>query len=195
MTLGDRVAVMRAGLLQQVGPPQELYENPVNLFVAGFIGSPSMNFVPGTIEGGTLKTPFGEIKLPDEKRKKLEENDSNAKDVIVGIRPEDFEDAELVGDQKEEGQTIKAKVEVLESLGSDKFAYFTVEGKQARAKELEEVARDAGTDSLTAEGDGIRVTARLDVTSKAAEDEELEVWFDARKLHVFDPESGKNLTL
>jgi multiple sugar transport system ATP-binding protein len=195
MTLGDRVAVMRAGLLQQVGPPQELYENPVNLFVAGFIGSPSMNFLPGTIEGGTLKTPFGDIKLPDEKRKKLEESDSKAREVIVGIRPEDFEDAELVGDQKDEGQVIKAKVEVLESLGSDKFAYFTVEGKQARAKELEEVARDAGTDSLTAEGDGIRVTARLDVTSKAAEDQELEVWFDARKLHVFDPESGKNLTL
>ena len=195
MTLGDRVAVMRAGLLQQVGPPQELYENPVNLFVAGFIGSPSMNFLPGTIEGGTLKTPVGEIRLPDEKRKKLEESDSKAREVIVGIRPEDFEDAELVGDQKNEGQVIKAKVEVLESLGSDKFAYFTVEGKQARAKELEEVARDAGTDSLTAEGDGIRVTARLDVTSKAAEDQELEVWFDARKLHVFDPESGKNLTL
>ena len=195
MTLGDRVAVMRAGLLQQVGPPQELYENPVNLFVAGFIGSPAMNFLPGTIEGGTLKTPIGDIQLPDEKRKKLEESDSKARDVIVGIRPEDFEDAELVGDQKDEGQIINATVEVLESLGSDKFAYFTVEGKRAMAKELEEVARDAGTESLSGEGDGIRVTARLDVTSKAAEDESLDVWVDVRKVHVFDPESGKNLTL
>jgi multiple sugar transport system ATP-binding protein len=194
MTLGDRVAVMRGGLLQQVGPPQELYENPVNLFVAGFIGSPSMNFLPGTVDGGTVKTPIGEISLPDEKRKSLEEHNVTSKDVVVGIRPEDFEDAELVGDQKDKGHVINTTVEVLESLGSDKFAYFSVEGKAARAKELEEVARDAGTESL-AEGDGIRVTARLDVTSKAAEDENLDIWFDARKVHVFDPESGKNLTL
>jgi multiple sugar transport system ATP-binding protein len=193
MTLGDRVAVMRGGLLQQVGPPQELYENPVNLFVAGFIGSPSMNFLPGTIEGATVKTPLGDIKMPDEKRKKLEENKSSTRDVVIGIRPEDFEDAELVGDQKGEGHVITVTVDVLESLGSDKFAYFKIEGQAAKAKELEEVARDAGTENLSE--DGIRVTARLDVTSKAAEDEELEIWFDTRKLHVFDPESGKNLTL
>jgi multiple sugar transport system ATP-binding protein len=194
MTLGDRVAVMRGGLLQQVGPPQELYENPVNLFVAGFIGSPSMNFLPGTIEGGRVKTPIGEITLPDEKRRNLESSGAGSKEVVVGMRPEDFEDAELVGDQKDEGHVIEPTVEVLESLGSDKFAYFSIEGKAARAKELEEVAADAGTESL-AEGNGIRVTARLDVTSKVAEDEKLKIWFDTRKVHVFDPESGKNLTL
>ncbi|HYN35523.1 MAG TPA: sn-glycerol-3-phosphate ABC transporter ATP-binding protein UgpC [Actinomycetota bacterium] len=194
MTLGDRVAVMKAGLLQQVGAPAELYEHPVNLFVAGFIGSPSMNFLPATIEGGTLKSPLGDIQMKDEMRKKIESSESKSKDVIVGIRPEHFEDAELVGDNREHGHTIEADIDVLESLGSDKFAYFNVEGDRAVAKDLEDVAKDAGTENLAPDG-GLQISARLDVTSKAAEDEKLEIWFDLRKIQVFDPESGKNLTL
>jgi multiple sugar transport system ATP-binding protein len=194
MTLGDRVAVMKAGLLQQVGAPSELYEHPVNLFVAGFIGSPSMNFLPATLEGGTLKSPLGDIELRDEMRKKIESHENKSKDLIVGIRPEHFEDVELVGDNREHGHTLDAKIEVLESLGSDKFAYFNVEGDRAVAKDLEDVAKDAGTENLAPDG-GLQITARLDVTSKAAEDENLEIWFDIRKIQVFDPESGKNLTL
>ncbi|MEA2485000.1 MAG: multiple sugar transport system ATP-binding protein [Actinomycetota bacterium] len=194
MTLGDRVAVMSGGALQQVGPPQELYENPSNLFVAGFIGSPSMNFLPGELEGGTIKTPLGDMQLPDEMRQKVEEHGSKDSGVVVGIRPEDFEDAELVGDKREHGQVIEAEIDVLESLGSDKFAYFTVQGERAVAKQLEEIARDAGAEDRVS-GDGIQVTARLDAASKAQEDSKLEIWIDVSKMHVFDPDSGKNLTL
>jgi multiple sugar transport system ATP-binding protein len=194
MTLGDRVAVMSGGILQQVGPPQELYENPSNLFVAGFIGSPSMNFLPGNLEAGTIKTPLGDMQLPDEMRKKVEEHGSKSSDVVVGIRPEDFEDAELVGDKKERGQVIEADIDVLESLGSDKFAYFTVKGERAVAKQLEEIAKDAGAEDRVS-ADGIQVTARLDAASKAEEDAKLEIWIDVSKVHVFDPDSGKNLTL
>jgi multiple sugar transport system ATP-binding protein len=194
MTLGDRVAVMSGGALQQVGPPQELYESPSNLFVAGFIGSPSMNFLPGSLEAGTIKTPLGDMQLPDEMRKKVEEHQSKSSDVVVGIRPEDFEDAELVGDKRDRGQVIEAEIDVLESLGSDKFAYFTVKGERAVAKQLEEIARDAGAEDRVS-ADGIQVTARLDAASKAQEDAKLEIWIDVSKVHVFDPDSGKNLTL
>ena len=104
MTLGDRVAVLRKGILQQVASPRELYNNPINLFVAGFIGSPSMNFLPATLRGGKLDLPFGEIPLPDEFVSRLGHDE---KPVIVGIRPEDFEDADLVDDRdRERGSTL-----------------------------------------------------------------------------------------
>ena len=194
MTLGDRVAVMSGGELQQVGPPQELYESPSNLFVAGFIGSPAMNFLPGTLEAGTIKTPLGDFTLPDEKRRKVEEHGSRSQGVVVGIRPEDFEDAELVGENRDRGHVLQAEIDVLESLGSDKFAYFTIQGERAVAKQLEEVARDAGAEDRVS-GDGIQVTARLDAASKAKEDQNMEIWVDVGKVHVFDPDTGKNLTL
>src|SRR5919197_3024818 len=191
MTLGDRVAVMSAGVIQQVGPPEELYSSPKNLFVAGFIGSPAMNFLPATLEGGVLHSPLGDLKLPDEKRSKLERRGDGKRDVIVGLRPEDFEDTSLVGEKRSQGATIEATVDLLESLGSDKFAYFTVRGERATARQLDEVARDVGA-SETIRGEGIQVTARLDAPSKATEDGRLEFWFDLRRLHVFDPESGEN---
>src|SRR4051794_31456631 len=93
MTLGDRVAVMRAGILQQVDSPRELYDDPRNIFVAGFIGSPAMNFFTGSIEGDTIRTPMGAVPLRDELRRALESHGSGSRDVIVGVRPEDFEDA------------------------------------------------------------------------------------------------------
>ncbi len=102
MTLGDRVAVMRAGVLQQVGSPAELYADPKNLFVAGFIGSPAMNFMAATLEGGRVKMPFGEIPLPEE----LQSVGSRSGTVVAGIRPESFEDAHLVGDAKERGTSV-----------------------------------------------------------------------------------------
>jgi multiple sugar transport system ATP-binding protein len=194
MTLGDRVAVMRAGMIQQVGPPQELYERPNNLFVAGFIGSPSMNFLPATIADGVLHTPLGDLRLSDERLKKLE-SQKGERTVIVGIRPERFEDAALVGDDKRDrGIVVRAAVDLLESLGSDKFAYFTVQGERATAEHLEELARDAGTSDMTTDG-GIQVTARLDAASEAQEDKELDFWLDMDGVQVFDPESGENLTL
>ena len=192
MTLGDRVAVMRAGEIQQVAPPEELYERPVNLFVAGFIGSPAMNFLPATLKDGVLQTPLGELRLPPDRRQGLE---GPERPVIIGIRPEHFEDAELVGDKRDRGAVAKAKIDLLESLGSDKFAYFTVQSERAAAAHLEELAADAGTGDLGGADEGVQVTARLDAASKASEDQELDVWIDLEKVHVFDPESGANLTL
>jgi multiple sugar transport system ATP-binding protein len=195
MTLGDRVAVMSAGVIQQVGPPQELYQHPVNLFVAGFIGSPSMNFLPATIDGDTLGSPLGDVRLPDERLSKIRQRaGSDARDVIMGIRPEHFEDASLINeDERSHGAIVTAEVDVLESLGSDDYAYFTVSGEQASAQQLEEVARDAGSHEL-GRREGIQVTARLDAESHAKEDQPLDFWFDLRQIHVFDPESGENLT-
>ena len=95
MTLGDRVAVMRSGVLQQVGSPMELYNAPVNLFVAGFIGSPAMNFMPATVEGDTVKLPFGDVRLPQEMHDRLSQ--SKGRQLIAGVRPEHFEDAAAGG--------------------------------------------------------------------------------------------------
>ncbi len=194
MTLGDRVAVMRAGEIQQVASPEELYERPTNLFVAGFIGSPAMNFLPAKASGGVLTTPLGDLRLPPGRGGGL---GGGERDVIIGIRPEHFEDASLIGsDKRDHGATVRAKIDLLESLGSDKFAYFTVQSERATAEHLEELAADAGTGDLGGgEEGGVQVTARLDAASKAAEDQELEIWVDLEKVHVFDPESGENLTL
>src|SRR5271165_2158542 len=119
MTLGDRVAVMRSGLLQQVGSPKELYDRPDNLFVAGFIGSPAMNFLPSTVENDTLHTPLGDVPLSGRLRRALERARA-PRDLLVGIRPEDFQDAALVADdQRSSGITFRASIDVLESMGSD----------------------------------------------------------------------------
>ena len=142
MTLGDRVAVMRAGELQQVGPPGELYDHPANLFVAGFIGSPAMNFMPATLEGETVKLPFGDVRLPDELRGRL--GDERGRDVIAGIRPESFEDASLVGDLRDQGHVFKAKIDLIESMGSELYVYFEIETEGVESKELEELAADSG---------------------------------------------------
>src|SRR4051795_8356967 len=136
MTLGDRVAVMRAGLLQQVDTPKELYEHPRNLFVAGFIGSPAMNFFTAHVEGGRVRFPLGEFNLQT----------SASGEVIIGIRPETFEDASMVGDQP--GHVFDARVGHVESLGSDLFAYIEYEGDSAEAEDLAELAADAGTADL-----------------------------------------------
>ncbi len=134
MTLGDRVAVMRNGLLQQVGSPQELYERPDNLFVAGFIGSPAMNFMPATVDSGTLRTPLGEVPLSGRLRQALEHAGA-PQDLIIGIRPENFEDASLVGaDARQNGIEFRASIDVVESMGSDVYVYFTKEIEQGRRR-------------------------------------------------------------
>src|ERR671912_609431 len=129
MTLGDRVAVMRTGTLQQVGSPMELYNEPVNLFVAGFIGSPAMNFMPATVDGDTVKLPIADVRLPGELHKRV--GHVGDRPLIAGIRPEDFEDAALVGEALDRGTTFRAKIEVLESLGSELYAHFSVASDQS----------------------------------------------------------------
>jgi multiple sugar transport system ATP-binding protein len=192
MTLGDRVAVMRGGVIQQVGTPEELYQRPRNLFVAGFIGSPAMNFLPGTLEDGQLRTALGDVMLPPEVRGKVLRAGAGH-DLIVGIRPENFEDAALLNGRRDQGLTFSAGVDVLESLGADKYAYFRLEGARATARELEELAADAGTND--APGGGDQVVARLDPASRAREGQQLRLWFDPAKLHLFNPDDGAHLTL
>ena len=191
MTLGDRVAVMRAGVIQQVGTPEELYQRPRNLFVAGFIGSPAMNFLPGTLEDGRLRTPLGDVVVPAEMRAKLQRAGAG-RDLIVGIRPEHFEDAALVDGRLADGLTFTAVVEVLESLGAHKLAYVRGEGAPAPPKEREVLAADAGTGDAPGSD---QVVARLDPASRAREGQQLRLWFDPGKLHLFNPGNGAHLTL
>ncbi|HWT91184.1 MAG TPA: sn-glycerol-3-phosphate ABC transporter ATP-binding protein UgpC, partial [Solirubrobacterales bacterium] len=175
MTLGDRVAVMRAGVLQQVGAPAELYDNPCNLFVAGFIGSPAMNFMPGEISGGKLQLPIGEVDLG---KLDLQHGDGP---VVAGIRPENFEDVEVIGDLKEErGITFEAEIDLVESLGSDLYAYFHIESEGVQSDQLADIVEE----SLEETGAGeIRegheqIVARLDPTSKVRRREHAQLWAD-----------------
>jgi multiple sugar transport system ATP-binding protein len=194
LTLGDRIAVMRSGLLQQVGSPQELYERPSNLFVAGFIGSPSMNFLPASVDQGMLRTPLGEILLTDRLLRALERAKAS-RELIVGIRPENFEDAALVSpDNRPDGITFRATIDVVESLGSDVFVYFTKELEQSvDSEELRELARDSGRAEAGVSGE--TVVARLDTATRIRENDNAELWVDSRAVHVFDPASGVNLAL
>jgi multiple sugar transport system ATP-binding protein len=194
MTLGDRVAVMRSGLLQQVASPKELYDTPVNLFVAGFIGSPSMNFLGGTLEEGKLRTSLGDFTISDQLRREVEAQ-GTGREVIVGVRPENFEDVAFVSpDNRPNGITFHATIDVLESLGSDVFVYFTRGRDQSvAATELEELAQDAGRGDVGGSGDTI--VARIDAATKIREGQDAELWVDGRSMHVFDPASGRNLSL
>ncbi len=194
MTLGDRVAVLRGGLLQQAGSPKQLYDTPDNLFVAGFIGSPAMNFVSGTLEEGKLRTSLGDLPLTDRLRQEMDKSKAG-RSVIVGVRPENFEDAALVSpDNRGHGVTFRTSIDVVESMGSDVFVYFT-RGRETgvAATELEELAADAGREDTGGSGDTI--VARLDAATGVREGGEAELWVDARAVHVFDPSTGRNLSV
>ena len=192
MTLGDRVAVMRSGVLQQVGAPGELYAHPVNLFVAGFIGSPAMNFMPGELSGDSVKTPLGELRLPDSVRGAVGGADGG-RHVIVGIRPESFEDASLVGgDARDRGMTFRARIDLVEQLGAEQYAYFQVEHEGVQSDELRELAEDAGSDEVPSSGEG-QIVARLESASGISRGADAELWLDLTKLHFFDPSGGRNL--
>jgi multiple sugar transport system ATP-binding protein len=184
MTLGDRVAVMRAGALQQVDTPQNLYDHPTNLFVAGFIGSPAMNFFPATVSGGQVKLPFGSVPVP--------RGVSADGDVIAGVRPEDFEDADFAPEGHGNALTFDAPIVLTESMGSETYAYFTYEGGAAESQELDELAADAGLTDLPSSGEN-QAVARLDPQTKASEDGTIKLWMNADKLHLFDPRDGRNL--
>src|SRR4051794_17154730 len=194
MTLGDRVAVMRAGIIQQVDTPKVLYDDPVNLFVAGFIGSPSMNFLPGRLEGDTVRLPFGDAALPATLRSRLQAlGDGNARDVVVGIRPEHFEDAAVAGEGLH-GLRTKVKVAVVESMGSELYVYFDVEAQGAESTELKELAAETGVEDLPSHGEGTTVIARLDPASRATPGQELEVLLETENIKLFDPSTGRSLT-
>jgi multiple sugar transport system ATP-binding protein len=190
MTLGDRVVVLRSGVVQQVGSPQHLYDEPRNLFVAGFIGSPAMNFLHATLENDALSTSLGVLPMQDRVRQTLA-RENVPRELIVGFRPEDFEDASLV-DPSRSGITFTVTVDVLESLGSDVFVHFTDPGGRASTSELDELAADSG---LTDTGEtGHQVVARLSAETRAREGQPIELWLNTLKGHIFDPATGVNLT-
>jgi len=190
MTLGDRVAVMRAGVIQQVDRPDVLYERPVNLFVAGFIGSPAMHFVPAHVEGDRLVLPMLETDLPPELR-----GASADTHLVVGIRPEHMEDAALISDaERDRGTTFRTKIDVLESVGSDLYAYFTIETEGVESEELREIAEDAGTTDVPGDAGGEQAVARISSESKLKRGQEAELWLDTTKLHFFDAQSGRALS-
>jgi multiple sugar transport system ATP-binding protein len=186
MTLGDRVCVLRKGIIQQVASPRELYEQPVNLFVAGFIGSPPMNFLPASLEGTSLRTPFGDIELGEERAQQVSGHDV----LLVGIRPEYFEDASLVDEAKKpQGATFTAKVDVTEWLGDAQYAYIPYDAPPEVANQLKELSQELDSEQLRTQA-----VVSIDSTSRIREGREAEFWLDTRKLHVFDPRTGDNLT-
>ncbi len=187
MTLGDRVAVLRKGVLQQVAPPRELYEQPVNLFVAGFIGSPPMNFLPASVEGARLRLPHGEVELGAEAARRVEGHEL----LIAGVRPEHFEDASRLADERRKrGLVCRARIDVIEWLGSEQFAYIPFEAPEAVRRPLDELAAELDSEQLRTQ-----LVVSLDAESELAEGEEAELWLDPARMHLFDPASGENLTL
>jgi multiple sugar transport system ATP-binding protein len=196
MTMGDRVAVMRKGELQQVAAPQDLYDRPDNLFVAGFIGSPAMNMVEATLEraDGGLAASIGSqrLGLGDEtvaNRPGLTAYEG--KRVILGIRPEDLDDAALATDVPAE-QRLRGQVELREALGSEIMVHFRSDATAAVTDETRELQKDVGADTslLDAGGEGATLVGRFGARSRVREGDAVEVAVDTRSLHFFDPETG-----
>ncbi len=186
MTLGDRVAVLKKGELQQVASPRELYEQPVNLFVAGFIGSPPMNFMPGKVKGATLSMPFVDVEMTDRMRERIGDREL----VIAGLRPEHFEDTGVMDSRKKDtGVTFEADVDVTEWLGNELYAYVPFEADEKVRERLDELDRD-----LDGEGMRTQLVVSLDATSRVRDGDTAELWFDPTRIHLFDPETGENLT-
>jgi multiple sugar transport system ATP-binding protein len=197
MTMGDRVAVMRRGELQQVAPPQELYDRPLNLFVGGFIGSPAMNLLEGTLEraNGALAAVVGSqrLRLDDEvvnARQGLK--DYEGKPVVIGIRPEQMEDAALEPDVPAD-RRLRGDVELREALGSELMVHFRIDARPAVTEEVKELAEDAGATAEELVGgveQGSVMVGRFEPESKVRAGETAEVAVDTRALHFFDTETG-----
>jgi multiple sugar transport system ATP-binding protein len=194
MTLGDRLAVMRDGVLQQVGTPSELYERPRNLFVAGFIGAPAMNFLGGEVIEGSLRFPLATVPISEVVKSAAKPSGR----VIVGIRPEDFEDAAVAGDRGR-GITVQAMIDVLESTGSDIYAHLSLDGDNGAAALEEPVLAELAEATVSEEGEapppgGPEVIARVDSSSALAEGQQGDLWLDTTKIYLFDPASGERLS-
>jgi multiple sugar transport system ATP-binding protein len=186
MTLGDRVAVLRRGILQQVDTPRVLYEEPVNLFVAGFIGSPTMNFMPAWVEGATLHLPIADVKVTPE----IAETIGDREVLIAGVRPEHFDVAAKVEeDRRSRGLVFTAHVDVIEWLGSEQYAYMPFEAPPEVAEPLAELAEELDSEQVRTQ-----LVVALDAENELAEGSEAELWLDPTRMHLFDPASGENLT-
>ena len=192
MTLGDRVAIMRDGVLQQVAKPQELYDRPRNLFVAEFIGSPAMNLigVDLALSNGNVVAKFGDKTLEVDERVLLKRPGLVAfegKRIILGVRPEDLEDAAFSGEVPA-GRRLSAQVDIREDMGSEVYIHFGIAGKAVRG---EDVRAAVGEDAAeVAEAKGNVWVARVDRDTKVQEEGKVELVVDTTRLHFFDPETG-----
>jgi multiple sugar transport system ATP-binding protein len=201
MTMGDRVAVLKQGVLQQLDAPSSLYRRPVNLFVAGFIGSPAMNLVEATVtaQGGRLLVEFGGNRLAVDPQAMGERPALKlyaGRKVIMGIRPENLEDAELRPGVPED-RRFKTTVDLREDMGSEVLVHFTVATPPVLTEDTKELAADLGEDVAELEA-GARsgtttLVARFDANTRAAEGDRVEVAVDTRHLHFFDPETGRSI--
>jgi len=199
--MGDRVAVMRKGEIQQVDEPQTLYDRPVNLFVGGFIGSPAMNMLDATIESsnGGLAAKVGDQKIALGAETLSQRPGLKAfegKRVVLGIRPEDLEDATLEPDAPPD-RTLKGRLELRESLGSEIMAHFAIKGAHAETDETRELAKDAGASEsepqIGAKDDEAIIVGRFGARSRIKQGGEVTAVIDTRALHFFDPESGNGI--
>jgi multiple sugar transport system ATP-binding protein len=191
MTLGDRVAVLRRGVLQQVDTPRVLYERPVNLFVAGFIGSPSMNLIPATLEGRRLNLPLVEFDLPERYWPDgPPRTDGGPLRVVAGLRPEHLEDAALVDPAvREQGVTFEVKVEVVEWLGAEQFAYVPYGAPPELVEPLHRLAAELDRESART-----LLVASIDPSSEIRRGSQAHLWFDPANVYLFDAGTGENLT-
>ena len=197
MTMGDRVAVMRKGQLQQVAAPQDLYDHPVNLFVGGFIGSPAMNLIETTLEGtdGTLHAVAGDERIalsPELLDKRPALKGYEGRQVVLGIRPEDLEDAAIKTDVPSEHR-LRGKVELTEALGSEIMAHIQVGARPALTDEVRELAEEAGNERAALgaeEAAHTTMVGRFNPRSQVQEGDTVEIAVDTSSLHFFDPETG-----
>ncbi|MBA2615104.1 MAG: sn-glycerol-3-phosphate ABC transporter ATP-binding protein UgpC [Actinobacteria bacterium] len=197
MTMGDRVAVMRKGELQQVATPQDLYDQPVNLFVGGFIGSPAMNMLEATLErhNGGFAAVLGDQRLSLGEHVVSEHpglQRYDGKKVILGIRPEDLEDSE-VAQGRAEDECLRGEVKLREALGSEIMVHFAVNARPALTDDVRELAKDVG-EEITDDGESNAVlVGRFEPRSKVREGDTVPVAVDTRSLHFFDPETGAGI--
>ncbi len=192
MTMGDRVAVIRKGILQQIDTPREIYLYPKNIFVAGFIGSPSMNFVYATVKisskGASLT--FGEdqifVKDPPESLK-----DYEGKEIVLGVRPEAFEDS-VYANKKEFSEEINIHVSLLEQLGSDTYIHFYKDLNPVQTEAIEEILADEGED-ISVLGTQTKFIARINPNATIEEGKNITLSINPSKLHFFNPETGLSI--
>jgi multiple sugar transport system ATP-binding protein len=197
MTLGQRVAVMKRGVLQQVAPPQELYDVPVNLFVGGFIGSPAMNLMLARVDGGaderlSLRLGTHELEVTDALRAARPALAAYAgRDVVVGIRPEDMDDAALDGEGPP-ASTLESTAELVESMGSDVLVHFNLDVEPVVTEDTKDLARDIGEEAVLA-GSHTNVVARVSPRTEITEGRRIRIRVDNDRLHLFDPETGLSI--
>ncbi len=214
MTMADRIVVLKDGVVQQVASPQEMYENPDNVFVAGFIGSPAMNFVRGRLEqdNGSYAVTFGRTRIPisrevagqAEERRGDELGKHGGKEVVLGIRPEHLEDATVeeaaAMGGADSSNSIEVEPQVIESMGSEKYVYFEIGREQSiHFDSLDETTDDSAADeesggtsgSSSEDAAGELAVARVSAESQAKLGQKIRLVVDATKIRLFDPETEK----